>query len=126
MSNEIETLHDSTHRKDIDRVGLSASSRLALDELVLDGHFKDSISCYRFAVALAIKENLDIQNHKVERPAGHMYLISQFDPESAFAAVIEELMPEYRDEKYRALEKYADLGTILLNEKVNQSGSIIF
>ena len=113
-------------QNDIDRVGLSEKSKNILDNLVAEGYFKDSLSVYRLAVSLAIKNQIDIFEHKVNRPQGHMYLISQVDPNSIFAIVIAELFPEYKDQKYRALEKFADLGVQLLQEQITQNGSVVF
>ena len=117
---------DQSTRNDIDRVGLTEKSRQALDELVNDGYFKDSLSGYRLAVSLAIKNQIDISDHTVIRPQGHMYLISQVDPDSIFATVISELFPQYKEEKYRALEKFADLGILQLKIEIEKSASLIF
>ena len=115
----------NNERKDVDRVGLSESSRLKLDELVHDGIFKDNLSCYRFAVSLALYADLDISSHEVNRPQGHMYLISQVDPENIFKKVIVELLPDYADQPYRALEKLADLGLSDVQKRYHENGLIL-
>ena len=55
-----------------------------------------------------------------------MYLISQVDPEGIFAKVIVELFPQYKDIKYRALEKFADLGIVYLQKEIEKNHSLIF
>jgi hypothetical protein len=122
---EIET-ELSNSRKDIDRVGLSEAGANALEIVMQDGHFKDKIACYRFAVALALKEDIDISNHNVVRPTGHMYLQSQIDPDGIFATAIAETNPRYKSIKYRALERYADLGIQLLASKLNAGEHILY
>ena len=112
--------------KDVGRFGLSSESRLALDEMVADGFFKDDMACYRLAVSLGIFYKLDISSHKVNDPKGHMYLISQLDPHGIFARVIGDLFPKYENTRYRALERFADLGVIALKEHINKTGSIVF
>ena len=115
-----------TNQRDIDRVGLSESSRYALDELEGEGYLKDKLSGYRLAISYAIKNNIDIEEHKVVRNTGHMYLISQVDPDGIFATVIDELYPQFSQAKYRALEKFADLGIVEMKEEVLKTGSLIF
>lgn len=113
-------------KKDIDRVGLSENSRFALDQLMADGHFKDMLSAYRLATALALTKKIDISEHHVDRHSGHMYLISQVDPDGVLARVIKELFPNLNDQEYRSLEKFADLGAKALLEHVNQHGTLVF
>jgi len=117
---------DGSIKNDIDRLGLSDESRQVFDELLADGYFKDGLSCYRLAVSVAIKNNIQVSSHSVKRPQGHMYLISQFDPEGIFAAVIIDLFPEFKEEKYRFLEKFADLGMIFLQKEIDKNNSLIF
>lgn len=112
-------------RKDTDRVGLSEEGRLALEELEGDGFLKDKLSGYRLAISVAIEKSLDISQHVVNRPAGHMYLQSQLDPEGVFSRVIDEIYPELQHEKYRTLEKLADLGIIHLNKEALKTGSLV-
>ena len=52
-------------QKDIDRVGLSEAGSNAMEIVMQDGHFKNQMACYRFSVALALKEKVDISNHHV-------------------------------------------------------------
>ena len=61
-----------SNKNDIDRLGLSEESRLALDELIADDLFKDSLSCYRMAISLALTKKIDVSDHVVVRPTGHM------------------------------------------------------
>ena len=117
---------EGTLRGDIDRVGLSDKAKRILEELVIEECFKDNLSCYRLAISLAIKNKIDISEHIVKRPPGHMYLISQVDPEGIFAKVIVELFPQYKDIKYRALEKFADLGIVYLQKEIEKNHSLIF
>ena len=114
------------YQKDIDRVGLSEEGHNALIGIMDDDHFKDKMSCYRFSIAIALRERLDIRSHNVIRPSGHMYLISQIDPDGYFGVAIEELNPSLKHIKYRALEKYADLGIKLLSQKLLENGKIIY
>ena len=88
-------MNEETSKSDIDRVGLSETSRLILEELVADGHFKDAISGYRMAISFSIFKEVEFKEHAVNRPAGHMYLISQLDPEGIFGLLIEEMYPEF-------------------------------
>lgn len=113
-------------QKDIDRVGLSEAGTNALEIVMQEGHFKNQMACYRFAVALAIKEEVDITNHSVMRPAGHMYLQSQIDPDGIFATAIAETNSKYKNVKYRALERYADLGIQLLAKKLDAGEHIFY
>lgn len=113
-------------QKDIDRVGLSEAGSNAMEIVMQDGHFKNQMACYRFSVALALKEKVDISNHHVVRPAGHMYLQSQIDPDGIFATAIAETNPKYKNVKYRALEKYADLGVQLLAKKLDAEEHILY
>jgi hypothetical protein len=113
-------------KRDTDRVGLSQEGRILLDEVMADGHFKDNMSCYRFAVSIALRENVDIENHVVVRPQGHMYLISQIDPDGIIGKVIGEINPKLKASKYRALEKYADLGMHILSNGLQKTGKLIF
>ena len=123
----LNTSPEAQTRKDIDRVGLSEESRMALDALHQDGYFKDLVSAYRLAVSFAITKELNFLEHNVERMnQSHMYLISQVDPHGAFATTIEELYPDHSTEKYRLLEKLADLGSIGLLEHVSATGSLVF
>ena len=117
---------ESQSKSDIDRVGLSEESRIILDELVEEGHFKDALSAYRLAISSAILCNEKIEDHEVNRPAGHMYLISQLDPDQVIATVIEELFPQYSSHKYRMAEKFADKGVRLLKDKIEETGTVIF
>ena len=127
MNNQHSPKTDSDElKRDTDRVGLSLEGRMRLDEIMADGHFKDNISCYRFAVAVALRQNTDIDKHVVVRPTGHMYLISQIDPDGIIGKVLEEINPKVKGEKYRALEKYADLGMHILSEGIYASGKLIF
>ena len=114
------------HKSDIDRVGLSEESRLALDELIADDLFKDSLSCYRMAISLALTKKIDVSDHVVVRPAGHMYLISQLDPDGFLAVAVSELIPNVGKQRYRPLEKLADRGVLMLKEEVQMRGTIIF
>ena len=113
-------------RKDTDRLGLSERSRQILDEIQADCNFNSSLSIYRLAVACGIYEKVDISNHIVNRPSGHMYLISQFDPDNIFANVIDNLFPHLKSQKYRALEKFADLGVHRLHEHLQRSNDVVF
>lgn len=113
-------------KNDIDRVGLSEESRLALDELIADGLFKDSLSCYRMAISLALTKKIDVSDHVVVRPAGHMYLISQLDPDGFLAIAVSELIPNLANQRYRTLEKLADRGVLMLRQQVQTTGSIVF
>ena len=113
-------------QKDIDRVGLSEAGTNALEIVMQEGHFKNQMACYRFSVALAIKEEIDISNHIVNRPAGHMYLQSQIDPDGIFATAIAETNSKYKNVKYRALERYADLGVQLLAKKLDAGEHIFY
>ena len=54
-----------------------------------------------------------------------MYLISQLDPEGIFGLLIEEMYPEFQKERYRTLEKLADLGLPRLRH-IGDEGSLIF
>ena len=119
-------MNDLTSKTDIDRVGLSEMSRIALDELVADGHFKDGISGYRLAISFAVMRKVNFEEHTVNRPAGHMYLISQLDPDRVFGSLIDEVYPEVKTEKYRTLEKLADIGIPMLKEELHQQGSLVF
>jgi len=121
MNNQHSPKTDSDElKRDTDRVGLSLEGRMRLDEIMADGHFKDNISCYRFAVAVALRQNTDIDKHVV------VYLISQIDPDGIIGKVLEEINPKVKGEKYRALEKYADLGMHILSEGIYASGKLIF
>ena len=92
-----------------------------------DDLFKDNLSAYRLAVSLAIHKRIDIKEHQVNRGASHMYLISQVDPDGIFSNVIETLFPEYKNQKYRALEKFADLGMLKLKDEIDKNnGSLVF
>ena len=113
-------------QKDIDRVGLSEAGANAMEIVMQDGHFKNQMACYRFAIGLALKEEIDISNHNVVRPAGHMYLQSQIDPDGIFATAIAETNPRYKNIKYRALERYADLGIQLLASKLDAGEHILY
>lgn len=113
-------------RNDADRVGLSESSRIILEELVSDRYFKDNMSAYRMAFSFAIYNNIDISEHSVYRPQGHMYLISQIDPKGHIANVIKELYPSLDKEVYRSLEKFADLGLPQLQKALEANKSIAF
>ena len=113
-------------QKDIDRVGLSEAGTSAMEIVMQDGHFKNQMACYRFAVAFALKEKVDISNHIVVRPAGHMYLQSQIDPDGIFAIAIAETNANYKNVKYRALERYADLGVQLLAKKLDAGEHILY
>lgn len=113
-------------QRDTDRVGLSEEGLNALNVLMSDGNFKDRMACYRFATSVALKENLDISGHTVNRPAGHMYLQSQIDPEGFLGFAIAEINPRFGAIKYRALERYADLGVRLLAKKVEEGESILY
>ena len=73
-----------------------------------------------------MKEEIDISNHNVVRPAGHMYLQSQIDPDGIFATAIAETNPRYKNIKYRALERYADLGIQLLASKLDAGEHILY
>ena len=115
------------NQRDIDRVGLSEAGTNALEIVMQEGHFKNQMACYRFAVALAIREKVDISSHNVVRPAGHhMYLQSQIDPDGIFATAIAETNSKYKNVKYRALERYADLGVQLLAKKLDAGESIFY
>ena len=118
--------HNEELKRDTDRVGLSQEGRILLEEIMADGHFKDSMSCYRFAVSIALRENIDIEKHVVVRPQGHMYLISQIDPDGIIGKVIGEINPKVKAVKYRALEKYADLGMQILSNGLQATGRLIF
>lgn len=117
---------EETSKSDIDRVGLSETSRLVLEELVADGHFKDAVSGYRMAISFSIFKEIEFKEHMVNRPAGHMYLISQLDPEGIFGVLIDEIYPEFQKERYRTLEKLADLGLPILKDYIGNEGSLIF
>ena len=119
-------MNEETSKNDIDRVGLSETSRLILEELVADGHFKDAISGYRMAISFSIFKEIEFKEHAVNRPAGHMYLISQLDPEGIFGLLIEEMYPEFQKERYRTLEKLADMGLPRLKDYIGDEGSLIF
>ena len=119
-------MNEETSKSDIDRVGLSETSRLILEELVADGHFKDAISGYRMAISFSIFKEIEFKEHAVNRPAGHMYLISQLDPEGIFGLLIEEMYPEFQKERYRTLEKLADMGLPRLKDYIGDEGSLIF
>ena len=119
-------MSDFIEKNDIDRVGLSVDSRAALDELVSDGLFKDSISGYRLAISFAVTRDVDFDQHEVNRPAGHMYLISQLDPDGVLAELVSELYPNVKGKKFRTLEKLADIGVLMLREEVLNSGSLVF
>ena len=119
-------MNEETSKSDIDRVGLSETSRLILEEMVADGHFKDAISGYRMAISFSIFKKVEVKEHAVNRPAGHMYLISQLDPEGIFGLLIEEMYPEFQKERYRTLEKLADLGLPRLKDYIGDEGSLIF
>ncbi|MDA8915242.1 hypothetical protein N9J51_03160 [Alphaproteobacteria bacterium] len=119
-------MEENISQNDIDRVGLSDDSRGILDELVADGFFKDNLTAYRLATSLSIYNKVDIANHHVTRSHGHMYLISQIDPNGVFAVTISELFPNYSENKYRALEKLADIGVPLLKQHMESNGSVIF
>ena len=113
-------------RGDVDRVGLSERSKFVLDEMVSDGHFKDALSGYRMAISFAIYKNIEFIQHSVNRPGGHMYLISQLDPDGCLGLLIDEIHPQLSSEKYRSLEKLADLGLPKLRDYLATSGSIVF
>ena len=117
---------EKSSRNDLDRVGLSEKGRTALDELVTDGYFKDALSCYRLAISISISRKVAIPTSDVIRPTGHMYLISQLDPDGVLGTVIEELFPELGKQKYRTLEKFADFGVLLLKEELQEHSSILF
>lgn len=119
-------MEELPNKNDIDRVGLGEESRLALDELIADGLFKDSLSCYRMAISLALTKKIDVSDHVVVRPAGHMYLISQLDPDGVLATAVSELIPNVENQRYRTLEKLADRGVLLLKQEFQATGSIIF
>lgn len=121
---EIKDLENE--QKDTDRVGLSEEGLHALNILMADGHFKNQMASYRFAVAVALKERLDISSHTVQRPAGHMYLQSQIDPDGVIGNAISELNPISKSIKYRALEKYADLGVKFLASKIERGEHILY
>lgn len=119
-------MNDLISKNDIDRVGLSEKSRLVLDELVDDGFFKDALSAYRLATSLSVFKKLDVSSHEVIRPSGHMYLISQLDPDGVLATVVSELFPNYQNQKYRLIERFADLGILMLQEEIKSHGSLVF
>ena len=58
-------MNEETSKNDIDRVGLSETSRLILEELVADGHFKDAISGYRMAISFSIFKEVEFKEHAV-------------------------------------------------------------
>ena len=116
---------DSEQRNDIDRVGLSDKSRAILDEIMADSVFKDGVDAYRLAAALAIKHGVDISEHTVKRQ-NHIYLQSQIDPNQIFGEVITAKFPQFKDQKYRSLEKFADLGMVLLKDLIDQKGGLEF
>ena len=119
-----ETLNQKL--KDRDRVGLSEAGRYALDQLVTDGHFKDHISGYRFAIASAILAKVDASSHEVIWPSGHMYLVSQLDPDGVLCTTVEHLYPEYASIKVRHLERLADLGVQKLVDEVGAGKGLLY
>ena len=119
-------MNEESSKNDFDRVGLSENSRIILEELVADGHFKDAISGYRLAISFSIFKGIEFEDHAVIRPAGHMYLISQLDPDGIFALLIDEMHPELKNKRYRTLEKMADLGLPALRDHLQTNGSLIF
>ena len=118
-------MSENEQRGDTDRVGISDESRLLLDEMMADGFFKDAVDAYRLAAAQAIAKNIDIGTHSVKRE-GHMYLISQVDPDHVFGEVISARFPKYGRNRYRALEKFADVGMRLLKEHIEKNGALDF
>lgn len=119
-------MHNEATKSDIDRVGLSEGSRVILEELVADGHFKDAISGYRLAISFSIFNQIKFTHHSVNRPAGHMYLISQLDPEGVFRMLIDEIYPDLKAERYRSLEKLADIGLPELKKHISNKGTLVF
>ena len=111
-------------RNDIDRVGLNEATRVVFDEILADNYFRDGIDAYRLAAALAIEAELDIEHHSVKRQ-NHMYLQSQVDPEQIFSNLIRTKYPQYKNHVYRSLERFADLGIMLLKERIDQTGQIM-
>ena len=118
-------MRDSEQKGDIDRVGLSDSSRVLFDEILADKFFKDGVDAYRLAAALAINEGLNINDHVVKRQ-NHIYLQSQVDPEQILGEVIAARYPQYARQRYRSLEKLADLGMLLLKKQIDHGDGLEF
>ncbi len=120
-------MQDEQPKKDVDRLSLSVDSRRVLEELISDEYFKDGVDGIRMAVSFSISKKIDIKNYTLTDRVPHdMYKISQIDPEGIFGQVISEVFPEYQKEKYRSLEKFADLGLKLMSKEILKKGSLVF
>ena len=116
---------EAGQKGDIDRVGLSDASRTLFDEIIADNYFRDGVDAYRLAAALAISQDVDISDHVVKRQ-NHIYLLSQVDPDQVFGEVIAARFPKYARQKYRSLEKFADLGMSILKKQIDEQDGLAF
>ena len=90
-------------------IGLSESGHYALQRLKEDGVFAQMMDGYRFAIALAIKEDLTLPDSLTN--AQTIFNVGSLDKNGDIKNLVTVLCPECKDAPYAYAERLAEAGT---------------
>lgn len=102
---------------DTANVGLSENMHFKLSQMKEEGIFNEMKDGYRLAVALAIYHDIDVSNLELSQRK-NMYDVGGVDEDGIIKSAIRLKYPLYQGQEYKLMEKLADAGMQLLDEKM--------
>jgi len=109
------------NRSDKDTLGMTEDGRRLLERLKEDGIFKELVDGYRFAVALAIKRELEPALGEISTTT--TWNVGSFDGDQVLKDLISVLRPASGNTPYRYIERLADAGLTEL-ARVERTGQM--
>ncbi|MGZ7444264.1 hypothetical protein [Paenibacillus sp. TH7-28] len=104
-------------------IGLSVESNKIADILENTGYFEDRIAIAKFALAYAVRNNLDtgLTDYKVGEGGGTKWNIGSLDADKYLHSLILTLYPE-TETPYRYIEALMNKGLVSIGEKIAEEG----
>jgi hypothetical protein len=104
-------------------IGLSIDADRIVDKLEGLGYFEDRLSIAKFALAYAVKNNLDanMAAFKIGETSGTKWNIGSVDNDQYLRELIVSLFPE-SETPYRDIEVLMNIGLISLGDAIEKNG----
>jgi len=108
-------------KSDKDTLGITENGRRLLQRLKDEGAFSELVDGYRFAVALALKRELEPSATEISTTTA--WNIGTFDGDQVLRDLVTVLRPDSANTPYRYIERLADAGLTEL-AKIESTGQM--
>lgn len=104
-------------------IGLSVEANRVADRLEETGYFEDRLSIAKFALAYAVRNNLDsdLSSYRVGESGGTKWNIGSVDNDQYLRDLINSLYPD-GETPYRYIEALMNKGLLSIGEIINRDG----